>query len=112
MAFSDKTLKCADCNADFTFTANEQEFYATKGFTNEPKRCPDCRQNRKSGRNSGGGSGSGGYGSDRPARTSGGSIFKAVCAACGKDTLVPFEPRQDRPVYCSTCYSAVRSKER
>lgn len=43
----DKTLKCLDCGADFTFTAGEQEFYASKGFTNEPKRCPTCRQARK-----------------------------------------------------------------
>ena len=107
MAFSDKTLKCVDCNAEFTFTANEQEFYATKGFTNEPKRCPECRQSRKAGRSTGSSSSG-----SKPARTSGGSIFKAVCAACGKETLVPFEPRQDRPVYCSACYTAVRSKER
>jgi hypothetical protein len=43
----DKTLKCVDCGADFTFTAGEQEFYASKGFTNEPKRCPTCRQAKK-----------------------------------------------------------------
>ena len=43
----DKTLKCADCSVDFVFTAGEQEFYSSKGFTNEPKRCPTCRQARK-----------------------------------------------------------------
>ncbi|AMP20623.1 cytochrome C551 [endosymbiont 'TC1' of Trimyema compressum] len=43
----DKTLSCSDCGADFVFTQGEQEFYAEKGFTNEPKRCPECRRQRK-----------------------------------------------------------------
>ena len=112
MAFSDKTLTCADCNAMFTFTANEQEFYASKGFSNEPRRCPDCRQNRKNGRGSSGGFRNDSAYSGKAERASGGSIFKAVCATCGKDTLVPFEPKQDRPVYCSACYTAVRARQR
>ncbi|MBN1152134.1 MAG: zinc-ribbon domain-containing protein [Dehalococcoidia bacterium] len=47
MSFEDKTIKCADCGTDFTFTASEQQFFAEKGFTNEPKRCPACRRNRR-----------------------------------------------------------------
>ena len=47
MSFEDKTIKCADCATDFMFTASEQQFYAEKGFTNEPKRCPACRRSRK-----------------------------------------------------------------
>ena len=47
MSYGDKSLKCADCGADFTFTAGEQEFFATKGFTNEPKRCVPCRKAKK-----------------------------------------------------------------
>ena len=43
----DKTLTCCECGNEFTFTASEQEFYAEKGFTNEPRRCPACRQARK-----------------------------------------------------------------
>ena len=43
----DKTLVCKDCGAEFTFTAGEQAFYAEKGFTNEPQRCPECRKARK-----------------------------------------------------------------
>ena len=57
MGFTDKKVVCADCNNEFIFSATEQEFYSTKGFTNEPKRCPDCRQARKNAR---GGSSSGG----------------------------------------------------
>jgi hypothetical protein len=47
MAFADKSLQCSDCGATFTFTAGEQEFYASKGFTNEPRRCGPCRQVKK-----------------------------------------------------------------
>jgi CxxC-x17-CxxC domain-containing protein len=95
MSFQDKQLTCADCGTNFTFSADEQEFFQTKGYTNEPKRCPTCRQARKSDRNS----------------RSGGQrqIFPVKCAQCGKDTEVPFEPRSDRPVYCSDCYNKVRA---
>jgi len=47
MSFSDKSILCPDCGATFTFTAGEQEFYASKGFTNDPKRCSRCRQAKK-----------------------------------------------------------------
>ena len=107
MAYVDKTLKCSDCSVDFTFSASEQEFFAGKGFVNEPGRCPTCRAARKAqrGNSSGGGSSSsysgGGYRQQR-------EMHPAVCATCGKDTQVPFEPRNGRPVYCSDCYSATR----
>ena len=101
MSFQDKSIQCSDCGVTFIFTAEEQEFFASKGYTNEPKRCPLCRQSRKSERYGGGGGG--GYG-DRPRR----QMFPAVCAQCGKDTEVPFEPREGRPVYCSECYNKMR----
>jgi ssDNA-binding Zn-finger/Zn-ribbon topoisomerase 1 len=47
MSFTDKSITCPDCGSTFTFTAGEQEFFASKGFTNDPKRCPKCRQTRK-----------------------------------------------------------------
>lgn len=47
---SDKTLKCSECGKEFTFTAGEQEFYASKGFQ-EPKKCPECRKAAKEARN-------------------------------------------------------------
>ena len=99
MSFEDKTLECSDCGASFTFSAEEQEFFASKGYTNEPKRCPACRQARKSERY-----GDSSYGSYRPRR----QMFPAVCAQCGKETEVPFEPREGRPVYCSECYNKIR----
>jgi CxxC-x17-CxxC domain-containing protein len=101
MGFQDKSLQCADCGATFTFTASEQEYFSSKGYTNEPKRCLNCRQARKTERYGGGGGG--GYGR-KPQR----EMFPAVCAQCGKETQVPFEPREGKPVYCSDCYSKTR----
>ncbi len=98
MSFQDKQLQCADCGTAFTFSAQEQEFFQSKGYTNEPKRCPTCRQARKPERRNSGG----GFGGGRR------QMFPATCAECGKETEVPFEPRGDRPVYCSDCYRKVR----
>lgn len=96
--YSDKTLGCKDCGAEFAFSASEQEFYAEKGFTNEPGRCPECRAARKqNSRNSGGGFG-------RPQR----EMFATVCSACGKETTVPFQPSGEKPVYCRDCYQPRR----
>ena len=96
MSYQDKSIQCSDCGTTFTFSAEEQELFAQRGYTNEPKRCEPCRQARKSERY-----GSGSYGSRR-------QMFPAVCSDCGKETSVPFEPRQGRPVYCSDCYRKVR----
>lgn len=97
MAYEDKTLECADCGLNFTFSAGEQEFFDSKGFTNEPKRCPECRQANKQRRR--------GYDSDGYQRPR--EMHDAVCSACGKDTQVPFEPRNGRPVYCNECFANV-----
>lgn len=85
--YEDKTLVCKDCGNEFIFTAGEQEFYAEKGFENEPQRCKDCRIARKN--------------SNREKR----ELYTAVCAECGGEAKVPFMPRDDRPVYCSECFS-------
>jgi len=96
MGFTDKTLQCSDCGAMFTFTAEEQEFYAGRGYTNDPKRCPACREAKRARYNN-----SGGYRTNR-------QMYPAVCVECGKDCEVPFEPREGRPVYCSECYSKIK----
>ena len=95
MAFEERTLTCADCGETFAFTVGEQEFYAGKGYTNDPKRCQTCRQNRKAERGEGGGRR---------------QMFAVVCAQCGQETEVPFEPRQGKPVYCSACFSRTRAE--
>jgi CxxC-x17-CxxC domain-containing protein len=96
----DKYIACKDCGSEFIFSVSEQEFYAEKGFENEPGRCPACRRARKQERN-GGGSGNSGYRQER-------QMFKTICAECGQETTVPFEPTGDRPVYCRDCFQARR----
>jgi CxxC-x17-CxxC domain-containing protein len=90
--YQDKTLACKECGSDFVFTAGEQEFYAEKGFQNEPQRCKDCRTNRKQ------------------ASRSNKEMFVSTCASCGASAKVPFQPREDRPVYCSDCYAKMKSE--
>jgi len=91
MMFEDKTLVCKDCGKDFVFTAGEQEFYSMKGFMNEPSRCKDCRDARRS------------QSSGSPSRKR--EMYDAVCADCGAETKVPFKPHLEKPVYCSACLS-------
>ena len=90
--YEDKTLVCKECGNEFIFTAGEQEFYAEKGFVNEPQRCKACRDARKN--------------AGRPER----EMHDAVCANCGKDCKVPFQPREDRPVYCSECFASMKGE--
>jgi CxxC-x17-CxxC domain-containing protein len=94
VAYTDKTLTCVECGAEFTHSAEDQEYHASRGFTNEPKRCPSCRAARRTG---GGGRGGGGYGERQ--------MYPVVCADCGQETEVPFQPRGDRPVYCRECFA-------
>lgn len=94
MALTDKTLTCRDCGNSFTFTVGEQEFYRSRGLQNEPGRCSECRTARRQSRDRG-------YGQPR-------EMHAAVCAKCGAECEVPFEPREDRPVYCGTCYSEMK----
>jgi CxxC-x17-CxxC domain-containing protein len=75
-----------------------------KGFTNPPSRCPECRAARKRERNSGGGSYGGGGGSYSGSYGGQREMFTATCASCGNEARVPFQPRGDKPVYCSDCF--------
>ncbi len=114
MTYADKTLTCRDCGRDFTFSESEQEFFAQKGFTNEPGRCPECRAARKSQRggvaydSDRGFSGRGGYGESGYSRAPR-EMFSAICSECGQTAQVPFQPRNDKPVYCSSCFEQKRS---
>ena len=89
----DKMLTCKDCGNEFVFSEREQQFFAEKGFQNQPQRCRDCRHARR------------GHGADKTASDVRRASFEAVCAACGAETTVPFRPRGDRPVYCRTCFT-------
>lgn len=92
--FQDKYLTCKDCGNEFLFSAEEQEFYAEKGFENEPGRCKACRQARKQQRNGGSGFRS------RDSRPQ----YTVICSQCGQETTVPFEPTAGKPVYCRDCF--------
>ncbi len=105
MAPSDKQITCLDCGSEFTFTSGEQERFAQLGFTNEPKRCPPCRAAKKASRGSDGGEGRRPSGGRAGFSSGPREMFSAVCAQCGKQAQVPFQPRGDRPVYCSDCFN-------
>lgn len=99
-------INCAACGTDFEFSQEEREFYDSKGFQ-PPRKCKPCRDAAKASRGSsgygGGYGGGGGYG--RPQR----QMYDAVCASCGVNTQVPFEPNGSKPVYCRDCFQPSRA---
>ena len=102
----DIQLTCSDCGQDFTFTADDQAFFRDRGYSS-PKRCKPCRQAKKNEQQGGGGGYGGGYGGGGGGYRAGATQGTAViCAGCGQQTTVPFEPRGDRPVFCKSCYQA------
>ena len=92
MTFSDRQLGCRECGSAFVWSAGEQEFYQQKGLLHEPQRCAACRARAKQER----------------AAARAASMHEIVCSSCGQPGQVPFAPRTDRPVYCSTCFDARR----
>ncbi len=100
MTLADKTITCVECGESFIFSASEQELFASRGYVNEPKRCPACRETRRSTRV--GSNDMGGYRGPR-------QMFQVTCADCGNVAEVPFQPRGDRPVYCNDCFSKHRN---
>ncbi len=87
MEFTDRVLTCIDCGAEFVFTAGEQLFFHDKQFTNDPKRCKQCKAKRSAG--------------------NGGRVrteTRTNCSECGMSTTVPFKPTQGRPVLCRSCF--------
>jgi CxxC-x17-CxxC domain-containing protein len=101
VTYVDRTLVCVDCGAEFVHSAEDQEYYAQKGFASEPKRCPTCRASRRSLRE--------GDGRERPAAGPR-EYFAVVCTRCGNQAQVPFMPHMDRPVYCSDCFRAAHAQ--
>jgi CxxC-x17-CxxC domain-containing protein len=91
--YQDRSLTCRDCAEEFSFSAGEQAFFASKGLTNDPQRCPSCRAAAKRARSNEG-----------PRE-----FHAAICGSCGGQAVVPFAPRNDRPVYCSSCFDKVRA---
>lgn len=89
MAYQDKTLKCKDCNKEFTWTTGEQEFFAQKGFDRAPIRCPECRKKKKE---------------QHQQKETKGELSEITCSECGKKTEVDFKPRNPQDILCSQCF--------
>lgn len=104
--FEDRTIQCCDCGADFVFSAGEQEHFEKLGFTNDPKRCKNCRTLKKQA--SGREVPFRPQLADRPRPAPGPDIHTVKCAECGGEAKVPFKPRLDKPVYCDTCFQTKR----
>lgn len=83
--YQDETLTCRDCGREFVFSASEQAYFAERGFQNKPSRCLECRRAKRNGSQ---------------------QLYTIVCANCGKEDQVNFQPRGDRPVLCRDCYRA------
>jgi CxxC-x17-CxxC domain-containing protein len=110
VTYADRTITCVDCGVEFIHSAADQEYYAQKGFSSDPKRCASCRASRRASRDAGydvrdiGGPRGYERGDDRVAR----EYFAVICSSCGNQAQVPFKPRMDRPVYCSDCFREVK----
>lgn len=94
-SYTDKTLTCRDCGSEFVWTAGEQEFYAQKGFEKPPARCQVCRAKYKA------------------AREQFGRVeSKITCRNCGKESTVPFVPRDPATVLCRECFLKEKQGQR
>lgn len=100
MPFADKMLTCVECGREFLFSADDQEFFATRGYL-EPKRCRGCRANRRSE------GGAQPRPDAAPMARAPRQLYDVVCANCARPTQVPFQPRGDRPVYCRDCFQTM-----
>ncbi|HYO44560.1 MAG TPA: zinc-ribbon domain containing protein [Candidatus Limnocylindrales bacterium] len=111
MTYTDRTMICVDCGVEFIHSAADQEFYAQKGFTSDPKRCASCRAYRRTSRDGGGPeapSPGGPRGYERTDDRTPKEYFVAICSSCGNQAQVPFKPRMDKPVYCSDCFRSIK----
>ena len=117
----DRELTCKECGTDFVFTVGEQEFYLTKGLQHAPQRCEKCRKAMQAvaggrrglhdanlGMRAGGSFRNTGDGVGKWARR---QMTEIQCVQCGEVTMVPFQPRGDRPVYCKSCYAQARGMQ-
>ncbi len=85
-----KNITCIECRNTFVFTAGEQGFFQSRGLSNEPKRCPHCRilmRMRREGKSTD-------------------SVTRVNCIVCGDKTTVPFLPRDEKKIFCASCYKA------
>jgi len=90
VAYFPKDLVCIECKKTFVFSTGEQDFFNSRGLSNEPKRCPHCRvlmRMRREGKSTD-------------------SVTQTNCVVCGEKTTVPFLPRDEKRIFCASCYKA------
>ncbi|HSW35440.1 MAG TPA: CxxC-x17-CxxC domain-containing protein [Candidatus Limnocylindrales bacterium] len=98
-----KSIDCFDCGVNFNFSVEEQQDYQSKGYVHAPKRCPSCREARKSRQMN-----NRSFNNQQPVFQGERRLYSATCAQCSKETQVPFEPKAGRPVYCRECYHSIK----
>lgn len=91
-----RLLTCQDCHQPFEFSYGEQQYYKERSL-GDPTRCKDCREKRRTAPRSG----TLGNMPGQPRQ-----MYNTICADCGNQTQVPFEPRPGSAVYCRSCYPA------
>lgn len=77
----------------------EVPFRPTSG---KPIFCSNCFENQK------GGSDSRRF-ERKPERSEERPMFDATCADCGNACRVPFQPNNDKPVFCSNCFGGKKN---
>lgn len=95
--FDNRYLTCRECGAEFVFTTDEQAFFLSKGFENQPTRCPTCRIVRRTQSNL-----------ETPSNIGNPQIFEVPCQQCGNIAQVPFQPDGRKPVLCRECTERLR----
>lgn len=95
----DKQLQCKDCGKSFTFTAGEQKFFESKGFS-APSRCPSCRRKKRNEK----------VGPTTTSSQGGQANYEITCSKCSKTTKVPFKPRNTEGILCGECFEKQQKK--
>ena len=85
MSLTDKEIICKECGTAFMWSGGEQEFFAEKGLTNTPSRCPICRKKKD-------------------VKHSFQTSYDIACAECGKKSQSPFKPADPQNVLCQECF--------
>ena len=88
----EQVLVCISCGVNFLFSADEQQFFQQRGFTNTPKRCPRCRAMRRP--------------REEAAMYSNRDRLRELWQA---RAVVPFAPSRGNPTYCRTCFDSRRT---
>jgi CxxC-x17-CxxC domain-containing protein len=112
---SENAARCVDCGVVFVPTPDEVVAWRGRGLP-RPECCPECRERRRTERNTRRiealRSGSPGLRAPTAPGPDGGAVrlYPARCADCGRDIRVPFAPLPDRLVYCQDCLNLRRGR--